>query len=77
MQINTMFPDHKGCKTAKGAQSRLDVALSGLRECADTFHSCIVQRPDGMWIAVVIVGHKTPGYVPMTCINANVCVTNV
>lgn len=79
MLINTMFPDHKGCKTQAGAQSRLDAAKPLLDhvEIQGTVHTAVLQRPDGTWIAVAILGSRSIGGLALQLINYKVCVCNV
>lgn len=55
-QINTMFPDAKGYKTAAGAQRKLETFSNLCDE--NNVLTCVVQRPDGVWLPVAVIGDK-------------------
>lgn len=75
MQLNEMFPDHDACKTPEGAQRRLDNGANAIDKA--TMLSAVLQRPDGMWFAVVILGSRSPvGHAVYFATN-KVCVCNI
>lgn len=64
--------DARGCKTRKGAENRLKAFKYAI---PDEVTSFVAERPDGVWLAVVIHSNRANINIPFLCHNG-ICVTN-
>lgn len=71
--LSTMFPNASGTKTYAGAAARLAKVQTFL-DSNNVVH-CVVQRPDGTFIAVAVL-HDRNSWCVSAFTSANICVTN-
>ncbi len=64
--------DAKGYKTRAGAEAKLNKFKLAI---PDEVTSFVAQRPDGVWLAVVIHSNRATINIPFLCHNG-ICVTN-
>lgn len=70
--LNEMFPDANATKTYAGSANRLEKFLTNLEDCPT---HVIVQRPDGLFLPIVILNDKN-SWLMHSAMACHCCVTN-